>query len=140
MAELDDVKRVGLAYYELVNERRMDELQALVADDYVGHGLGGAGGAEAVRRDTEGFLAGFPDAHFTVEDVIAEGDKVVIKTTLRGTHQGPFAGVPASGNRIEIGGCDVFRIRDGKIAEGWTLCDSGTLFMQIGAVGAPANA
>ncbi len=135
---MDEARRIGLAYYEFVNERRMDDLEALVGDDYVGHGLGGAGGAEAVRRDTEGYLTAFPDLLFTIEDVIAEGDKVAIKTTFRGTHQGTFAGVPVSGNKIEVGGCDVFRVRDGKIVEGWTLCDSGTLLMQIGAIPVPA--
>lgn len=135
---MEETRAVGLRYYRLVNERRFDELQALAADDYVGHGLGGAGGAEALRRDTEGFVSAFPDIEFTIEDSIVEDDKVAVKTTMRATHQGPFAGVPASGNRVEVGSCDVFRVVDGKIAEAWTLCDSGTLLMQIGAIPMPA--
>ncbi|HEX7096155.1 MAG TPA: ester cyclase [Acidimicrobiales bacterium] len=134
---MEETRAVGIRYYQLVNERRFDELQELAADDYVGHGLGGAGGAEALRRDTEGYVSAFPDLEFSIEDTIVEGDKVVVKTTMRATNKGPFAGVPASGNRVEIGGCDVFRVVNGKIAEGWTLCDSGTLLMQIGAMSLP---
>lgn len=135
---MDDTRTIGLNFYQLTNERRWEDLLGLVADDYVGHGLGG-GGREGVRQDLEAFAAAFDDLHFTVEDTITEGEKVVVKTTMRGTHHGAFAGVPASGNSIEVGGCDVFRVRAGKIAEAWTLCDSGTLFMQIGAVPAPAG-
>jgi steroid delta-isomerase-like uncharacterized protein len=134
---MDDTRRVGLAFYELLNERRLDALEALVDEGYVGHGMGGAGGAAAVRQDLEGFVGAFPDLHVTVEDTVVEGDKVAVKTTLRGTHRGDFAGAPASGNAIEVGGCDVFRVRDGRIVEGWTLCDSGTMLMQIGAMSAP---
>ncbi len=130
---MDEVKRVAIAYYEYFNARKMDELEALVDENFVGHGLGGAGGATAFRKDSEAFLTPFPDLHLTIEDVIAEDDRVAVKTTMRGTHRAPIFGVPASGNPIEVGGCDVFRVRAGKIVEAWMLGDSGTLFMQIGA-------
>lgn len=135
---MDDTRSIGLRFYELTNARRWDELLDLIADDYVGHGLG-SGGREGLVQDLAGSLAAFPDVQFTVEDTITEGDKVAVKTTMRGTHDGPFAGVPASGNAVEVGGCDVLRVRDGKIVETWTLCDSGTLFMQIGGFPAPVG-
>jgi steroid delta-isomerase-like uncharacterized protein len=134
---MDDTRATALRFYELLNQRRLDELERLVDDGYVGHGMGGAGGPAAVRQDLESMTAAFPDLDIAVEDTVSEGDRIAVKTTLRGTHRGPFAGVPASGNTIEVGGCDVFRLREGKIVEAWTLCDSGTLFMQIGAFGAP---
>jgi steroid delta-isomerase-like uncharacterized protein len=133
---MDDARSVGLRFYRLANQRRWDDMLTLVADDYVGHGLG-VNGKAGLRQDLETFAAAFPDLEFTIEDTIAEGDKVAIKSTMRGTHRGHFAGVDASGKRIEVGSCDVIRVRDGHIAELWALGDSGTLFLQIGAIPAP---
>lgn len=132
-------KETALRFYTLVNERRLDELVELVADGYTGHGLGGGGGPEAVRQDVEGFLGAFPDMHYQVEQAIAEDDLVSVQTTFTGTHEGKFAGTPASGRSVKVAAADVFRIIDGKIQEGWSLCDSGTLFMQIGAMSVPAG-
>lgn len=127
---------VGIRFYECLSDGDLDGVLALVSDDFVGHGLGG-GGRDSLRQDLAGFRSAFPDLSLTVEDTITEDDKVAIRTTMRGTHMGPFAGVDASGNRIEVGGCDIFQVRDGRIVEAWTLCDSGTMFMQIGALPAP---
>lgn len=123
-------------FYELVGNGEIDQVLDLLGGGYVSHGFGG-GGAENLRRSLQGMRIAFPDLTLTVEDTITEADKVAVKTTMRGTHQGPFAGRPASGNPIEIGGCDVFRVQDGRIVEAWWLGDSGSLFMQIGAIPAP---
>jgi steroid delta-isomerase-like uncharacterized protein len=125
-------------FYELYNKGDIDRVLDLLGDGYQSHGFGG-GGADNLRLSLEGFRAAFPDVEFAVEDTITEGDKVAVKTTFRATHQGPFAGVPASGRSIEVGGCDVFRVRDGKIVEAWWLGDSGSMLMQIGAIPAPAG-
>jgi steroid delta-isomerase-like uncharacterized protein len=130
---------VATRFYELFSPTGLDRLIDLVDDDYVGHGFGG-GGRDRLRQSIEGFLNAFPDITFTIDDTITEGDKVAVKTTMRGTHQGPFAGVPASGNPIEVGSCDVLRVVDGTIVEAWWLGDSGTMFMQIGAIPMPAGA
>lgn len=128
---------VAARLYELYSEGEVDRVLDLLDDDYVSHGFGG-GGRESLRQSLEGFRSAFPDVSFTIEDTITEGEKVAVKTTMRGTHRGPFAGVPATGNAVEIGGCDVFRVRGGRIIEAWWLGDSGSLFMQIGAMSAPA--
>ena len=65
------------------------------------------------------------------------GDKVAVKTTFRATHQGSFAGVPASGRSVEVGGCDVFRVRDGKIVEYWSVVDVARVLQQLGALPGP---
>jgi steroid delta-isomerase-like uncharacterized protein len=79
----------------------------------------------------------FPDAQITVEDQIAEGDKVVTRWTGRGTHQGEFMGVPPSGNRVEIAGMTLDRFSRGKIAESWTNYDALGMMQQIGAMPSP---
>ena len=129
---------VATRFYELYSNGEIDRVLDLLGDGYLSHGFGG-GGQENLRRSLEGFRSAFPDVAFTVDDTITEGDKVAVKTTLRATHQGPFAGVPASGRPVQIGGCDVFRVRGGKIVEAWWLGDSGSLFMQIGAGPVPAG-
>jgi steroid delta-isomerase-like uncharacterized protein len=129
---------VATRVYDLLNKGDIEGIIATLADGYVSHGFGG-GGAGNLRQSLTFFRNAFPDVVFTVEDTITEGDKVAVKTTFRATHQGPFAGVPASGRAVEVGGCDVFRIRDGKVAEAWWLGDSGSMLMQIGAVPAPAS-
>ena len=71
----------------------------------------------------------------TVEDLIAEGDKVVARWRARATHQGEYAGVPPTGKEVEFTGISVYRIGAGKIAESWTVEDELGLMRQIGAVG-----
>jgi steroid delta-isomerase-like uncharacterized protein len=129
---------VATSFYELYSTGDLDRVLDLIGDDHVNHGFGG-GGRDTLRRGLQGLRAAFPDLTFTVEDTVTERDKVAVKTTMRGTHQGPFAGVPASGNRVEVGGCDVLRVRDGKIVEAWWLGDSGTMLRQIGAIPVPAG-
>ena len=128
---------VATRFYDLYSNGDIERIVDLLGDDYVSHGFGD-GGRENLRQSLEGFRAAFPDVAFTVEDTITEGDKVAVKTTFRATHRGPFAGVPASGNPIEVGGCDVFRVREGKIVEAWWLGDSGSMLMQIGAIPVPS--
>ena len=130
---------VATRFYQLFTPTTLDQLLELVDDDYVGHGFGN-GGRDTLRQSIEGMLGAFPDIRFTIEDTITEGDKIAVKATLRATHQGPFFGRPASGNAVEVGSCDVLRVRDGKIVEGWWLGDSGSMLMQIGAVPMPSNA
>lgn len=128
-----DNTKTCVGFYEHFRPDEVDDLMALVHPDYVGHGLGGGGWA-SLRRDVQGFLAAFDNLTFTIEDTVTEGDTVSVRTTMRGTHVGPFAGAPASGNAFRVAGCDVFKLRDERIVEAWTLCDSATLFMQIGAL------
>lgn len=130
---------VATRFYEHFGSGDIDAIIDMLGDGYESHGFGD-GGPENLRQSLNGLRNAIPDITFTVEDTITEDDKVAVKTTFRGTHQGPFAGVAASGNAVEVGSCDVFRVRDGKIVEGWYLGDSGSLLMQIGAMPMPSNA
>ncbi|TXK72422.1 ester cyclase [Paenibacillus sp. N3.4] len=75
----------------------------------------------------------FPDQKWTIESMIAQDDKVVIRLTLRGTHTGTFRGTEPTNQIIEVNQYREFRLEDGKIAEHWALFDTATLFRQIGA-------
>lgn len=82
---------------------------------------------------------GLPDARITIDDVIAEEDRVVTRYTLRGTHQGELRGIPPTGRRVTLQGIVISRIADGKIVEEWNLSDKLGLFRQIGAFSRPGS-
>lgn len=133
------LKAIARKVFEEVQNRGNSVLvDELVTADYVGHtpvleihGPAGAKQFDAVLKQ------GFPDYHVTVEAQIAEGDLVATRWTGRGTHLGPFRGIPASGKRMTISGMTFFRIADGKLVEGWTNIDLLGLLQQIGAVPSP---
>jgi steroid delta-isomerase-like uncharacterized protein len=90
--------------------------------------------AEAAKQEAADFRRGFPDVISTIEDLIAEGDKVVARWRSRATHQGDYMGIPASGKEVQFTGISVYRIEEGKIAESWSVEDQFGLMRQIGAV------
>jgi steroid delta-isomerase-like uncharacterized protein len=73
---------------------------------------------------------GFPDLEITVEDVMAEGDRVAARVTMRGTHRGEFQGIAATGKRVEVKAIDMFRISSGKIVEHWGHADDPSDFLR----------
>jgi steroid delta-isomerase-like uncharacterized protein len=82
----------------------------------------------------------FPDIHFAIEDILAEGNKVAFRLALTGTHKGEFQGVPPTGKKISFGGTGIGTIIDGKVEENRAPVDIMGLMQQLGAVPAPANA
>jgi steroid delta-isomerase-like uncharacterized protein len=95
-------------------------------------------GREAMKLLGQSVVAGFPDVQATIEDLLAEGDKVVERTTARGTHTGDFNGVPASGKPVTWTEMHVYRFEGGKIAELWSEIDFLGLLTQLGVVPPPA--
>jgi predicted ester cyclase len=86
------------------------------------------------------FRAAFPDVDWHIDDLIAEGDKVVARTTMRGTHTGDFFGIPPTGRQVEMTGVHVMRIADGRIIEHWGSNDDLGLMRQLGLVPQPVAA
>ena len=80
------------------------------------------------------FSTAFPDIHVTINQIIAEGDKVVVAWTLTGTHRGSWRGIPATGNTVEWKATDLYNISDGKIASLHRAADNLTWLKQLGAV------
>jgi steroid delta-isomerase-like uncharacterized protein len=83
------------------------------------------------------FLSAFPDLHWTIEDAVAEGNKVVLRLTARGTHRGAFQGIPPTGKQVTVTGIIISRLADGKIAEEWANRDVLGLLQQLGVVPVP---
>jgi predicted ester cyclase len=85
------------------------------------------------------FRGVFPDLEWRIDDLIAEGDKVVARTTMRGTQLGPFFGIPPTGKRVEMTGVHIMRVADGKIIEHWGSNDDLGLMHQLGAIPTPGE-
>ena len=94
----------------------------------IGPGLAGLKDFYAAYRKA------FPDFHFTLDDVLAEGDKVFVRMTIRATHRGEFMGVKPTGKAVTFSKMDIFRIFNGKILEHWDQADRLSLLQQIGVV------
>jgi steroid delta-isomerase-like uncharacterized protein len=114
----------------------LDSLEETYAQEYVGHAppFPDIEGLEAAKSFALGYRQAFPDLLTTTEDMIAEGDKVVIRWTTSGTHQGETEAFgPPTGKRMEITGITIQRFDgDGKIVEGWTLADMLGQMQQLG--------
>jgi len=121
---------------EVWNQGRVESVDALFAEEGITHGLGEAGvevrGPAAFKTFLHRLRGAFPDIHFTVEDALAEGDRVAVRWRARMTHRGDQLGLPASGRQAEVTGMSIVRIADGKIAEGWNNWDMLGLMQQIG--------
>ena len=123
-------------------EACMAALEELCAPDYVYHGPGVFGDMDlaACKQMTPALYAAFPNSHMAVEDLIAEGDKVVGRYTFRGTHQGEFMGVPATGKVVTWTCILISRFAGGKCVEDWEEADMLGLFQQLGAIPQMAQA
>ena len=120
----------------LVNEQNPDGIDKLYTPDLVWHEPDqDIQGPEQARQFLSTYLTAFPDMRCSVEDVIAEGDKVVTRWTIRGTHQGELEEYgPLTGKQIEIKGITIHRIEGGKIAEEWERYDNLSVMQQLGLV------
>ena len=81
-----------------------------------------------------GMLAAFPDAHFTIDDMIAEGDRVVTKKTFTGTHSAALGDLPATGRSVNLQFVDIMRVREGRIIEHWLSMNQLSFMQQLGVI------
>ena len=129
--------------YELLNAGDVDGFGELLADDFIEHeelpGL--APSRDGVKTFFRMQIAAFPDLRLAVEDVVADGAKVVARVRYTGTQQGEFQGMPATGKAVDIQLIDIFAFAgDGRVGEHWGVIDLMTMMQQLGVVpaGSPA--
>lgn len=123
--------------YDLFNAHDVDAFGDLLADDFVEHeetpGL--APTKEGVKQFFRMFIAAFPDIHWEVEDILADGGKVVGRFTVTGTNDGEFMGMPPTGKSIRVQGIDIVRFGDDGLGhEHWGVMDAMGMMQQLGAV------
>ena len=132
-----DVKALALQAVERIfNRKELGAIDELVSKEVVDHSApeGLPPGIEGYRLKVGGFVSAFPDLQLTYAQQISEGDMVAGRFTFVGTHQGTFAGIPATGKRVSVTGHDQLRFENGKIAEHWVEMDVLSLMQQLGAI------
>ena len=128
-------------YDEVFNKKNRAAIDEFIDPNHVDHAAppGTPGGLKGVKQTLNMYLTAFPDLHFTVEDIIAEGDKVVTRLTCRGTQQGEFMGIPPTGKQAAVTAIDINRYAGGKSVEHWLNMDTLGLLQQLGAIPAPGQ-
>ena len=127
---------------ELFNKGNTGIVGEIFAPDFVDREQlppGIPSGREGVKVLTTMMRSAFPDFKATIHDILADGDKVVIRMTWSGTQKGEFMGVPATGKRVSFGVIDIIRITNGKLVEHWGQMDSMSMMQQLGAIPAPVE-
>jgi steroid delta-isomerase-like uncharacterized protein len=127
---------------EAFNKGNLDVADEVYASTFISHDTTapeGQGSPEGVKQFVSTYLSAFPDGHTTVEDSIAEGDKVAYRWTFRGTHQGELMGISPTGEQVEITGITINRLSGGKIEEQWNLFDQLGMLQQLGVASAPGQ-
>jgi steroid delta-isomerase-like uncharacterized protein len=117
-------------YEDCMNTGRLELLEELLTPDFAGS-RGEKGPAE-FSATVANLRQAFPDVHFVLEDVFAEGDRVAARWFFTGTHQGPFAGVVPSQRTVRQTANVIYQVRDGKLAQAWLQADRLGLLQQIG--------
>jgi steroid delta-isomerase-like uncharacterized protein len=128
---------------EVFNKGRLAAADELVAPDFIGHDPAlpqPLRGPDGLRAQAEGYRSAFPDMRITIEDEIAEGDRVVTRWMARGTHEAELFGIPATGKQATVTGITIDRIVGGRIVETWNNWDTFGLLQQLGAIPEMAQA
>ena len=118
---------------ELWNRRDLDAFFEILSPNYVEHLPSGDISREQIKDYARTFFTAFPDIHFTIEEMIAEGDKVAVLLKWKGTHKGEYMNISPTGKKIEITVANVIRIVDRKWVEFWNVTDM-RLIQQLGAI------
>jgi steroid delta-isomerase-like uncharacterized protein len=121
---------------EVFNKQNQAAIDEFIAPNHVDHTLPPflPTTPEGTKRAIGMFLTAFPDVQLTVEDMIAEGDKVVTRYTSRGTQKGGFMGIPPTGKQMTVSSIIIARFADGKIVEEWGLDDQVGMLQQLGVI------
>ncbi|MEO8744675.1 MAG: ester cyclase [Candidatus Dormiibacterota bacterium] len=129
---------------EVWNQRRLAVIDELIAPNATFHDTNVPGGkftgADGYKKFVETYLAAFPDVHFTINDLIEEGDRVVTRWSATGTHKGALMAIPPTNKRATVTGVDITRYENGKVVEEWLNYDMLGMLHQLGVIPAMAPA
>jgi steroid delta-isomerase-like uncharacterized protein len=120
---------------EVFLKGQFESVDQLLTEDFTPHTWGPMPpGRDGLKEAIQRVSAGISDARMTIDDVIAEGDRVAVRLTSSAVHSGELMGMPASGKRYEIGEIHIFRLREGRVAEHWHQADFLGMMRQLGAM------
>jgi steroid delta-isomerase-like uncharacterized protein len=126
-------------FAEGINQGNLDSLGDLFTRDVTAHEPFGEfhGIDEGPKRSVEALRSAFPDFHITVEERVADGDRVAVRWSATGTHDGDFMGIPPTGKKISLNAIYIYRFENARIAEVWASPDALGLLQQLGAIPSP---
>ena len=135
MSLTDNKKFMAHFVEEVLNNKNLDAIDDIVAEDFLEHipFPGQRPGRNGLRDIVVVFITAFPDLHWDIDEQIAEGEKVVTRFTMTGTHHGDFMGIPATGSPINVWGIVIDVVRDGLFSESRIILDSAALIQQLTA-------
>jgi steroid delta-isomerase-like uncharacterized protein len=122
-------------YGEVWNGRRLDLIGEIISPSHALHDNSSSEssiGPEAYKCQVDRFLSGFPDLHFSIDDMVAEDEKVVVSWNIAGTHRGEFMGFPATNKKISVDGVTINHIVNGKIVDSYINWDALGMLQQLG--------
>lgn len=130
---------ISMFVEEVINQGRLERADDLVAADFVELDPlpGQQQGRDGLKEVIGGIRAAFPDIHWVLDEMVAEGDKVVSRFTWTGTHRGVFFGIPATGKNISVKGVVIDHVVAGKMVDSRILMDSLSMLQQLGAIPSP---
>ncbi|GAC1650070.1 MAG: ester cyclase [Acidobacteriaceae bacterium] len=139
---IEENKAVVRRYYdEVLNGGNSELLNVIAVHEYIEHDpIPGQGTGIDGLRERVAMLRDAFQPQFTLEDVVAEGDRVAVRWTHRGTHVGAFMGIPPTGRSYSIAGIDIHRLKDGRMAEHWHVVDLLGQLQQLGIIPLPDGA
>jgi predicted ester cyclase len=122
-------------FEEVFNQGREEVIDEIVAADYLDYGHSPPGqGPEGAKQDFRGFSAAFGDIQFSIDDMLAQGDRVAARWTGHVTHTGSFMGIAPTRKRVTLPGISIYRLANGKLVETYTNANPWAVFQQIGAL------
>jgi steroid delta-isomerase-like uncharacterized protein len=136
-----DYKEMAQRWYaEVMNEGNEDVIEELCAPNFVDHDPlpGTAPDRDGLHDFVKQVRTAFPDLDATIDDMLVDGDEIAVRATIRGTHEGDFMGISATGKKVEVANYDFVRFENDQAVEHWGTLDSAALMEQLGA--APAAA
>ncbi|HEX6554383.1 MAG TPA: ester cyclase [Ktedonobacteraceae bacterium] len=141
MSTEDNKALMRRAYEEVYNQRNLAVLDELCVPDFVYHSASMTiQGLEAYKHFASLLFAAFPNGRFSIEDMIAEGDRVVVRHTFRGSHQGDFRGIAPTDKQVTTTAIVISRIANGKAIEAWFNGDDLGRMQQLGVIPVPGQA
>jgi predicted ester cyclase len=137
-ADLEANKQLFRNFIEDVwNQRHPAAIDQYLAPNFVEHNPNLPPGLDGRKQFVTAVQAGFSDYHAEIQEIVAEGDRLVVRLMWTGTQDGPFRGRPATGNKLRFATADFFRIENGKLAEHWDVVDSLPRAIALGLVSPP---
>ena len=121
---------------DFLNKGAIDKIGEYIASDVVSHSMppGMPGTFDGAKQLFTQIFQAFPDARWSVDEVICEGDKAVLRSTMRGTHKGEFMGIAPTNKYVQVTGIDIMRFRDGIMVEHWGSQDDLGMLKQMGVI------